>query len=131
MIFTSLSSLSAERCNISGHGTIFKANGEIFKDVQITDVKSLTREKNWKKCYEKAINMSKDYDSVIPVTISGGRVSGGSADTGLNVYMKWSFDDSSIPFMDTSGKITKYTDEYETYPDDGDLRYFSDGRLFE
>ena len=47
------------------------------------------------------------------------------------VLLEFQSQNGPIPFMDTSGKITKYTEKYETYPSDGDLRYFSDGRLFE
>ena len=125
----SFGAFSAERCNITGHGLLFKSNGKLFKHANVDDVRFVTRENNWKKCYKKAIKMSKDIDAVLPITVSRGGVT--LYDGYIHIYLKWSFDDSPIPFMDTSGKITKYTEKYETYPSDGDLRYFSDGRLFE
>lgn len=130
-LLSSVASFAVEKCEIQGYGSVFLANGDIFKNATITDIRSITREKNWEECYKKAIKLSKDYSDSTAITISGKRVSGGSADTMMFLYFDWSFNDSSIPFLDTSGKVTKHTDKYESYAQDTDLRYFSDGRLFE
>lgn len=130
-ILISFGALSAERCNITAHGSIFQTNGKVFKNVDIVDQKSTTRENSWQDCYKKAIKLAERNFSIITVELTGSSVEGGSAKTNMYVYLKWKYDDSSIPFMDTNGKVSKYTSKYETYPGPGDLRYFYDGRLFE
>ncbi len=131
VLISSSASLAASKCEVRGNGSIFKTNGEVFKNVSISDVFSKTREKSWEDCYRTAIKFSERYDSSMAVSVSGGRVAGGSAETLMHLYFDWSFDDSSIPFLDTAGKVTKYSSRYENYAQEGDMRYFSDGRIFE
>ena len=100
-------------------------------EIKGVDQKSTTRENSWQDCYKKAIKLAERNFSIITVELTGSSVEGGSAKTNMYVYLKWKYDDSSIPFMDTNGKVSKYTSKYETYPGPGDLRYFYDGRLFE
>lgn len=127
ILLSSITSFASEKCTLKGYATVFLENGSIFNDVRITDVGKITRERTWQDCYKQAITLAKEYPATISLTISGRRVQGGSADTSGYIFISWAFDDM---WFDTTGKVTKYTDENESYPLDEDLRYKSNGTLF-
>ncbi|WP_127717650.1 hypothetical protein [Halobacteriovorax sp. HLS] len=126
-----LTTMAAQRCEVQGFGTIFATNGRIVKSTKITDVRSITREKSWQDCYHRAIKVAKEYDSTVTVTVSGSRIIGGSSLADLYISTKWSFDDGLTSLFDSKGMVTKYTDKFESTAQEGDLRYFYDGTLFE
>lgn len=128
-LISSFAASAAERCEVQAYASIFLTNGRVYTDAKITDGRSVTRQKSWQDCYKYALKEAKESLETLPLVASGWRVSGGEQNTTGYVYYKWTFDDGI--FSDTNGKVTKHTDKFETYPADGDLRYFSDGTLFE
>lgn len=125
----SASANSAERCKVQAYASIFLENGRLLKKIRITDGRFVTRQKNWQDCYKFAQNEANTSLSYLPLEVSGERIEGGRQDATGYVYFKWTFDDGV--FYDSQGMVTSYTDEFEAYPDKGDLRYFKDGTLFQ
>lgn len=129
LIITSLPLIASEKCKIQGHASIFLENGSIYRNIKIPNQRFITRTNSWEDCYAFALKKAKSFRSTIVLNVSGWRVLGESADTLAYISYDWTFNDGYV--FDTSGKITKYTDKFESSPIDGDLRYFSDGTIFE
>jgi len=127
-LLSSVTSLASEKCTVQGYASIFLENGDIYKNVLITDQKFITRTKSWEDCYSYGLKRAKAMTGTLSLKVTR---RGTVTLTKSHIFYEWSFNDSMIPFNDTSGKLTKYTNTYEENPAFEDLRYFSDGRIFE
>ena len=127
ILLTSISSFAAKECKIKGVGTVFTTDGDIFYE-ENADIIFRKKVETWEDCYKLALEKSKNY-----IESSNGTVSSlFMEETDVKIYISftWEFQDGLISLLNTSGKITKFTDKYENTPYDGDMRYFSDGRTF-
>lgn len=122
------SAQAAKRCETSVEATIFKTDGSIYRNIEVSGETKVKRTKTWEDCYRYATQRAKNFQTTVPLTVSSWRINGGSADTPGYISVSWKYNDGI--FFDTKGKVTKYTDEFEVGPLDADLRYFSDGTLF-
>lgn len=127
-LLCAFSAQASSRCETSLNVTIFKTDGSIFSDRKISGETKTIRTKTWEDCYNYAIERSKEYRETVFLELSGRRISGGTAEALGYLFIEWTFDDGF--FVDTDGKVTKYTDDFELSPLDSDLRYFYDGTLF-
>lgn len=127
LLLSSFTAFAAEKCTVQGYTSIILDNGYVLRDVLISDLKFVTRTKSMNDCYSYALNKAKENPATILLTVSQGDL---AIDTQSYIYFEWTYNDSSIPFLDSAGKLTQYTDKFESSPTDGDLRYFSDGRVF-
>ena len=88
---------------------------------------SIRETSSWEKCYGYAIRKAKSTGNILRINLKDTNT-GEIKNVHAFVYFSWSYNDSI--FFDTSGEITKFTDEYEDNPDEGKLRYFPDGTIF-
>ena len=125
---SSLTAFGNEKCTVQGYTSIFLKNGDVYTNVLISDLKFVTRTKNMEECYLYALNMAKESPTTVPLEVTIGEEE--PILTLSYIFFDWTFHDSVVAYFNSKGKLTKYTDQFESYPADGDLRYFSDGRIF-
>lgn len=129
MLFSASAAIALERCTLSLHASIFEEDGKIFRDITIRGTQVSTLEKDWESCFQKATQYASEHYSSVPLEVSGRRVAGGAVATTGFVFVKWVYDDGLI--YDTNGLLTVFTKKFQPEPLDGDLRYFSNGYLFQ
>jgi len=127
-LLTSMASFAAEDCNVKGVATVFTIDRDIFLEENV-GVNYRKKVSTWEDCYHYAIERSKIHsaDSNGTVTAHPSRV---SKNAKFYLSFDWEFQDGFVWLLNTSGKITTFTDQYEKIPYEGDMRYFHDGRVF-
>lgn len=126
IIYTVSPAHAASKCKVDSYASVFLENGRIYTDITITDGKFVSDANSWEECYEFAIMKAKALPKTLHLVAT--QRSGSRQETEALVYFKWEF--SSV-FINPTGKLTSFTNEFVKKPVKGDLRLKEDGSRFE
>ncbi len=125
--FLSFSVFAKEKCTIEVKSVIPMSNGGWSLETKVRAGVYISEVSTWQDCYRLALDAAKKLVDKFPVELGGTKDQPEIIRAQAYLFVNWTFNDGYI--FDSSGKVTKYTDDDNFQL--GDRRKLENGSFFE